>query len=220
MSTLQQVLKRFNVKQDESPIYIPGSRYKDLPKLLWKIGSRKGVEVGVRNGKYSQVLCSWMPKLKLYCVDPWEDYDEYPERYITNYETNHIKAYDNAKKRLAPYNCELIKDYSENAVKLFKDGELDFVFIDGNHSFQYVVADIALWSRKVRKGGIISGHDYFNTREVGLALHNKDMKMAKDKIKLLVQTKDAVDAWVKTNDIKPLFILTKERAKAWFWVKE
>ena len=219
MNTVDLILKRFK-KEKENKVYINGSRYRDLPKLFWKIGSRRGVEVGVRNGKYSQALCRWMPKLKLYCVDPWEDYDEYPERYIRNYVTDHKSAYENAKERLAKYNCELIRAYSADAVTRFEDESLDFVFIDGNHSFQYVISDIALWSRKVKKGGIISGHDYFNTREVGLALHNKDMKMAKDKIKLLVQTKDAVDAWVKTNEIKPLFILTKERAKAWFWVKE
>ncbi len=46
----------------------------------------------------------------------------------------------------------------------FEDESLDFVFIDGNHDFEYVVEDICKWTKKVRKGGIVSGHDYVKMR--------------------------------------------------------
>ncbi len=49
------------------------------------------------------------------------------------------------------------------AVEDFADGSLDFVYIDGNHQFKYVADDICEWSRKVRRGGVISGHDYIFT---------------------------------------------------------
>lgn len=46
------------------------------------------------------------------------------------------------------------------AVKDFDDESVDFVYIDGNHEFKYVAEDICEWSKKVKKGGVISGHDY------------------------------------------------------------
>ena len=50
-----------------------------------------------------------------------------------------------------------------DAVKDFADKSLDFVFIDGHHGYDYIKEDIREWSKKVRKGGIVSGHDYYLT---------------------------------------------------------
>ena len=41
------------------------------------------------------------------------------------------------------------------------EGVLDFVFIDGEHSLQAVRDDLRWWAPKVRKGGVVAGHDYF-----------------------------------------------------------
>ena len=48
-----------------------------------------------------------------------------------------------------------------DAVKDFPDRSLDFVYIDANHDVRHVIEDIEEWSKKIKKGGIISGHDYF-----------------------------------------------------------
>ena len=45
---------------------------------------------------------------------------------------------------------------------MIADGDLDWVFIDANHNYDYVRADIAAWTPKVRPGGIIAGHDYLD----------------------------------------------------------
>jgi glycosyltransferase involved in cell wall biosynthesis len=49
------------------------------------------------------------------------------------------------------------------AVTDFADESLDFVYIDGNHQLKYVVEDIVEWTKKIKKGGIIAGHDYIYT---------------------------------------------------------
>ena len=74
------------------------------------------------------------------------------------------EIYEEAKKRLAPYDCTLIKKTSMEALDDFKDESLDFVYIDGNHKIKYIVEDIFEWYRKIKKGGVISGHDYLNLR--------------------------------------------------------
>jgi len=49
---------------------------------------------------------------------------------------------------------------SLEAAELFEDGELGLVMIDASHELPDLVADIAAWRRKVRRGGIIAGHDW------------------------------------------------------------
>jgi hypothetical protein len=220
MSTTSLILNRFGVVEGDSPILINGSRYKELPKLFWKLGFRIGVEIGVCSGRYSEIICRYNPKVKLFCVDPWQDYDEYPERHLhkNGFAIDVAKDHEDAKSRLSKYNCTLIRDFSVDVARNFIDESLDFIYIDGNHSFPYVIADLAAWSRKVKVGGIISGHDYYNTREE--AGRKWSRSMPKDELKLLCQVKDAIDAWTKTNEIKPWFVLTQEKSPSWFWVKE
>ena len=43
---------------------------------------------------------------------------------------------------------------------MFAPESVDFVYIDANHSYTYVRDDIQTWLPKVKKGGIIGGHDY------------------------------------------------------------
>ena len=86
--------------------------------------------------------------------------------------------------------------------RIFNDGYLDFVFIDSNHDYKYVKEDIKEWSKKVRKGGIVSGHEYVN------GFHG-----------ITYGVKQAVNEWVKKNKISPLFILKKDGCPTWMYVK-
>jgi len=49
---------------------------------------------------------------------------------------------------------------SVKAAELFAENSLAFVFIDADHSYVSVCADIAAWLPKVRTGGVLAGHDY------------------------------------------------------------
>jgi len=59
----------------------------------------------------------------------------------------------------------LIKKMSMDAVKEFAPKSIDIVFIDANHNYEYVLDDIREWSKIVRTGGIVSGHDYFRSKK-------------------------------------------------------
>jgi predicted O-methyltransferase YrrM len=52
---------------------------------------------------------------------------------------------------------------TDEAASLFQDGSLDGVFIDADHTYEAVKMDIQNWMPKVRKGGILAGHDYVET---------------------------------------------------------
>lgn len=201
METVKFICKKFNVDTSQDKIELMIGRFKDVPRLFRKLGFKKGVEVGVYRGLYSMWLFRMIPGINLTGVDKWEVYGDYKD-----YNLKDIKeAEKEAKLIYKKYGGKIIKDWSRDAVKKFKDESLDFVFIDGNHAYEYVVEDIALWSKKVKKGGIVYGHDYddYSTRR-----RWKDMNVI-----------NAVDGWVKSYKIKPLFIIAKNTNKSWMYVK-
>ncbi len=55
---------------------------------------------------------------------------------------------------------EVLKDTSENASKHFLNDSVDFVMLDGDHSYDNTIKDIKLWYNKVKSGGYITGDDY------------------------------------------------------------
>lgn len=57
-------------------------------------------------------------------------------------------------------NFEKIKALSHEAANLFEDNSVDVLFVDAGHSYESVKKDIISWLWKIKKGGIISGHDY------------------------------------------------------------
>ena len=64
-------------------------------------------------------------------------------------------------QRLSNYpSCKIIEQTSMRAACDVPEGGLDFVYIDGDHSFDAVMCDLIEWSKRVRHGGIVSGHDY------------------------------------------------------------
>ncbi len=125
----------------------------DLAKHFAQLGFKVGAEIGVLAGDYAKILCGSIPGLKYYGIDPW---------YVNNNMGDHAHRgkYELTKKNLAAFNATLISKPSMEAVKDFVDDSLDFVYIDANHGFDYVVKDIIAWTKKVKKGGIVAGHDY------------------------------------------------------------
>jgi hypothetical protein len=120
----------------------------------------KGVEVGTLYGTYAQqIIDSW--KGHLFCVDPWEN--QSPEIYHDGQNLVDLPAmFQQVSQSIGQHpRCTLLRMLSLNAVGQFQDGELSFVYLDGNHSLESVRADIAAWWPKIKIGGLMCGHDYF-----------------------------------------------------------
>jgi len=133
-----------------------------VKQYLSKLTSKQiGVEVGTFQGDFSKEILE-NTSLKLYMVDVWRSLgNEYNDAsnhkyYQTAYADtmNNIKGYEDR--------AVMIRSNSRQAVELFNDESLDFVFIDANHAYDFVKEDIELWYPKVKKGGIFAGHDYMD----------------------------------------------------------
>lgn len=116
-----------------------------------------GAEIGVYRGEHAELMLQHLNMKKLYLIDPYVDNDPDFE--------GHMKPLVPAAKGIAH---ERLKDYdqvvwieekSDIALSDIQD-LLDFVYIDGNHSYKYVMRDIMYYGSIVRHNGWLGGHDY------------------------------------------------------------
>lgn len=194
-------------------VEIPDVGRDDLPKFLFESGFRVGVEVGIDKGEYGIKLCE--AGLKVYGIDPYIAYDAYkaPESYESHLE--------HATKNLKGYDYTIINKTSIEALKDFEDESLDFVYIDGNHTLPYITMDIFGWERKVKKGGIISGHDY--------AFVRGPREKSEERVYDGIHVRAGVDACAYVMNADRLYILGEKEKKegqkrdkwrSWFFYKK
>lgn len=211
MDTLKYILEKYKLQPHRMPTEIPNMGRNDLPGLMNELGFKVGAEIGVLGGIYSQTLCAGIPGLKLYGIDPWliywPDYRDYKKQADLD------REHDLMVKRLKSFNVEIIRSFSMDALKFFQDGSLDFVYIDGNHEYPFVTMDITHWATKVRVGGIVAGHDYYETKTKGSRCH----------------VIPAVQGYTRAYKIYPWFVIgtkamnpgeTRDRSRSWMFVKE
>lgn len=135
-----------------------------LGDLLTRLGlTGEGAEIGVAEAGYSMMLLGHWPG-KLHLIDCWE---HLPDGYKDgcNVPTDSQEwRYQEVLKKTAKYGdrVQIHRAFSLDAVKLFQPNQLDFTYIDANHAYQHIVADLAAWWPIVKPGGIFSGHDYLD----------------------------------------------------------
>lgn len=212
MNAQDYILSKFGLSFDDKtsmPIEIPDFGRRGLAELFAELDFKVGVEIGVREGEYSEILVKTNPSLKLYGIDPYAKYSGYRDHIESEPFDEYFKT---AKKRLANHNYEFVRKFSTEALADFADESLDFVYIDANHDFKNCTDDIANWVKKIRHGGIISGHDY--TR------HRKPTR---------IHCYEVVNGYTSAYDIKPWFITSSKvgsgsdatvEARSWFWVNQ
>jgi hypothetical protein len=112
-----------------------------------------GIEIGVAEGRNSVSIIRTLKMKTLYLIDPY-NFLSHDSAFTTE------NDYFLAKERLALFpQAVFIKTFSENAIKNIHE-LVDFVYVDGNHAYEYVKNDLALYFPIVKQNGIIGGHDY------------------------------------------------------------
>ena len=195
------LLSRFNLwgEPNRLPIEIPGYRRELLGAIFNELGFEEGAEIGVHLGGFSEHICKTNPELHLYCIDPYLDYDDFKESHIAKNQSDMDRNFAIAKEKLRPYNATFIRKTSMDALKDFKDGSLDFVYIDGHHGISYVIDDLEWWSRKVKPGGLICGHDYHEL-EPWAWPHCTNYRVI-----------EGIECFVRCYNIRPWFVIARRR---------
>ena len=129
-----------------------------------------GAEIGVASGKHAKQILNFLNIKQLVLVDPWKVYsdvwqvdntspkglDKFDDIFHENNYKKTVKKFSNNPK------VKIIRDYSVNAAKMFDDKYFDFVYLDGDHSYEGVKKDLDSWYPKLKKFGVMCGDDYGN----------------------------------------------------------
>lgn len=186
---------RFKGERDSVPHHLKGRRVRPdgrtlLARVMRDMEFKVGVEIGTRHGESAKLWCETIPGLKLTAVDPYSVYR------MRRSQEKQDAVFQMAQAKLAPFDVTFVREPSLDAVDHFEDESLDFVHIDGNHAFDIAVQDIIRYVPKVRKGGLVLIHDYFDFFEGGV--------------------RAAVDGYTTCHVIRPWFV-THDREPTAFW---
>jgi hypothetical protein len=122
-----------------------------------------GAEIGVYRGHFSEELLK-LPIKRLHLVDCWQHQQGAYEADVSNVDQGgHDANYREVVTKFAPeINAGRVvvhREFSANAVKMVQE-PLDWVYLDGDHTYEGCLVDLWEWRQKLKPGGFISGHDY------------------------------------------------------------
>lgn len=185
--------------EGKSPIEIPDCSRDEFPDFFEQLGFKIGAEIGVSMGENMELYCK--KGFKMYGIDPYLDYKDNRYRPLNRMHPYGDEGktvdgvYRHAMNRLSKYeNFTMIRKMSMDALSDIPNRSLDFIYIDGNHKYGYVAMDLMKWSEKVRKGGILAGHDYYSTKGA----------------RSIRQVGPAVDGFVRAFDIEKLYMVGRK----------
>lgn len=136
--------------------------YIDMYRKIFEVTPSGGhiVEIGAFLGRSTSFLAveAQNKKMRIDVVDTWLGSQEHQGMD----DVKNKRLFSKFLKNLEPVidNINVIRAESLRAVRMYDDGSLDAVFIDGDHSYSAVKSDILEWRKKVKSGGILAGDDY------------------------------------------------------------
>jgi hypothetical protein len=138
---------------------------------------RVGILIGAYNGVSAEYAYYGLNPSKYYLVDPYVKYADLDGTYSYKQE-----AWDLARESLISKfgdkeNAFIIQKKSEDTYMDFQDEYFDFVYIDADHSYEHVKLDMELWWPKVKRGGVMAGHDFQLVGHVDKAVGEWSEKM-------------------------------------------
>lgn len=140
-----------------------------------------GAEIGIYTGGNAKSILQTLNIKKLYLVDAYKSYEGYVGKRFEEAERKAINNVSFWKNKV-----KFIKKMSADAINEIP--KLDFIYIDGNHTYEYIKQDLENYFGKIKQGGIMAGHDfYFENSDVIKAVIEF---CSEKKLKLFVGDKD------------------------------
>lgn len=157
MSTVQRTVRECAERS--------GSRIELWVQFLQETRVKRMVEVGVYRGNFaSQILRRCEAIEKYYMLDPWRHLDNWNKPANTEDDVfEQILAEARSRTDFAAEKRVILRGKTTEVVDEIPDGELDFAYIDGDHTLRGVTIDLIRLFPKVRPGGWIGGDDFCST---------------------------------------------------------
>ena len=165
-----------------------------LAKVMRDLDFKNGIEIGVRWGNSTKLWCETIEGLHMLCIDPYAAY------HTRTSQEKQDQVFAGATENLADFNAILLRKSSRDPKvwQTIEDKSVDFINIDGDHTFDAAVEDIIHYVPKVREGGLVLIHDYCAFKHSGVM--------------------QAVDSYTHCHRIDPWYV-TKDDNPTAFWQK-
>jgi hypothetical protein len=138
-----------------------------------------GAEIGVARGDFSAVLLECAAPRELHLIDPWSHLESDdlgghellsrvargPGAHLVPPAENRLgdEQFRAISTRFAgDSRVRLHRQFSYKIAAAFPDSFFDFIYIDGNHTYEFVLRDLLDFTPKVKADGLIMGHDFFH----------------------------------------------------------
>lgn len=163
--TMQLLTPKWKIEIDQLE---PKLRLIDFPRPFTKMlktnlkGPLRGCEIGFGSGINAENLLQELEIETLYCIEPFTPFKENGVIYNYYKDTDKTPEYMERLHRLQRDPSVKFLHFTSDAIfekELLPKG-LDFIYIDGNHTFDYALRDIQNSMRFVRQGGYVGGHDF------------------------------------------------------------
>jgi hypothetical protein len=122
-------------------------------------------EIGVWQGDFSEQILHRCRPARLHLIDPWVFTTAFGKRWYGGLKAQNQHEmdaiYESVRGRFA--NChevQIHRSTSMSAAALFPDDYFDWVYIDGNHDYEFVLEDLGNFAPKIKRGGCLTGDDY------------------------------------------------------------
>lgn len=137
-------------------------RYTLVKDIIQKITNGVFVEIGTHVGDFADFILENSVQSTLYCIDPYTSYNDYDDAINNTTGDNAYKHTYNRLKNKYGDRVIFIRKFSTDAINDIPN-EIDFLYIDGNHRYSYVLKDLIGFYPKVKKNGCIVGDDAVDT---------------------------------------------------------
>ncbi|MBD3307078.1 class I SAM-dependent methyltransferase [candidate division KSB3 bacterium] len=129
-----------------------------------------GAEIGVHLGDFSQEVLDVLAPTELHLIDPWEYqpatiyqnawYGGKAEGGQDEMDARYARVCQRFDRQIQAEQVKVHRGYSTDILAQFPDEYFDWIYIDGNHLYDYVKQDLELSLRKTKPDGFIAGDDY------------------------------------------------------------
>jgi SAM-dependent methyltransferase len=122
-------------------------------------------EVGVWKGDFSARIRALARPRMLHLVDPWRFAAAYPQRWYggaaarDQNDMDRIHA-DVVRRFAGDPHVAIHRLESAAAARLLADIDFDWVYVDGDHSYEAVLDDLENWAPRIKPGGVLAGDDF------------------------------------------------------------
>ena len=137
---------------------------RELWKLLTNLMTGNAAEVGVAEGNFSKEILEWPIKFpRFYLVDRWKQVPT-QKGDASHPQSWHDANLASVQMKVAHYEDRVVflRGSSVDMAACVPDASLVLVYIDADHSFEGVTADIKAWISKLVPDGVMAFHDYEN----------------------------------------------------------